>query len=264
MFFLQTQSPPFMLYYWNVAIVLISIPLLIWTHPAAKAGFHDIPPELLLSIGMYLSPREVARISSINHKVPRDWLMEHCISTSCDITQFDPWTHRIDYELGVLYPDAFARFLDQSQNDSTFLDLDRWAKAAENGRLILVQDALQKGIDPSLLGNYAVQWASAEGHYDVVQLLLQDPRVDPASKNNFAIRKASCNGHARVVQLLLQDNRVDPAAMNYESIRMARANGHADVLDMLVNAQSERRSSESESPQISFLARWMSRIRMFY
>ena len=50
--------------------------------------------------------------------------------------------------------------------------------------------------------------ASANGHYNVVKLLLEDKRVNPADNNNFAIRWASEYGHYNVVKLLLGDNRV--------------------------------------------------------
>jgi len=50
--------------------------------------------------------------------------------------------------------------------------------------------------------------ASQNGHLDIIQLLLSDPRVNPADNNNGAIRYASKNGHLDIVQLLLSDPRV--------------------------------------------------------
>ena len=47
---------------------------------------------------------------------------------------------------------------------------------------------------------------------EVVKLLLTDKRVNPSANNNFAIRWASRNGHTKVVKLLLADERVDPSA----------------------------------------------------
>ena len=47
-------------------------------------------------------------------------------------------------------------------------------------------------------------WASHNGHLEVVKLLLQDSRVDPSAEDNGAIRWASFNGYLEVVKLLEQ------------------------------------------------------------
>ena len=59
--------------------------------------------------------------------------------------------------------------------------------------------------------NYAIQLASRKGHLEIVELLLQDPRVDPSADDNYAIGWASQNGHLEIIKLLLQDPRVDPS-----------------------------------------------------
>ena len=46
-----------------------------------------------------------------------------------------------------------------------------------------------------------------------------DPRVDPSDEDNFAVRYAAAKGHAEVVALLLNDSRVDPGAENNEGKR---------------------------------------------
>jgi len=66
---------------------------------------------------------------------------------------------------------------------------------------------IKEGFDPSADDNYAIKYASENGHLEVVKLLLQDPRVDPID-NNYAIQVASKNSHSEVVKLLLQDPRV--------------------------------------------------------
>jgi hypothetical protein len=42
----------------------------------------------------------------------------------------------------------------------------------------------------------------------MVKALLQDPRIDPSAANQYAIRWASKNGHLQVVDVLLKDHRV--------------------------------------------------------
>ena len=45
------------------------------------------------------------------------------------------------------------------------------------------------------------------GHIQVVEKLLQGPRVDPSARDNEAIGFASRNGNAQIVEKLLQDPR---------------------------------------------------------
>jgi hypothetical protein len=63
-------------------------------------------------------------------------------------------------------------------------------------------------VDPSTSNNYAIRWASYNGHIEVVNRLLEDSRVDPSAENNEAIREASLNGYIEVVNRLLEDPRV--------------------------------------------------------
>ena len=52
-------------------------------------------------------------------------------------------------------------------------------------------------VDPTTDDNYAIRWASLQGHWEVVKLLLEDSRV-----NSSAIQEASLHGHWEVVKLL--------------------------------------------------------------
>ena len=58
------------------------------------------------------------------------------------------------------------------------------------------------------INNEAFVLACSKGHTDIVQLLLQDPRVDPTANDNYAFRCARANERNEVVQLLLSDSRV--------------------------------------------------------
>ena len=51
--------------------------------------------------------------------------------------------------------------------------------ALKNGDAAIVGLCIQAGADPSANDNYAIQYASQNGHVTVVDRLLQDPRVDP-------------------------------------------------------------------------------------
>ena len=89
-------------------------------------------------------------------------------------------------------------------------------------------------VDPSADNNCAIRSAAKNGHLDVVNRLLEDPRVDPSSNNNCAIRWAAKNGHLDVVNRLLEDLRVDPSADNNFAIEFAAKNGHLDVVNRLL------------------------------
>ncbi len=109
----------------------------------------------------------------------------------------------------------------------------RWA--SQNGHLEVVKILLNdKRVDPAAINNWAIQMASINGHIEVVRLLLSDPRVDPAAVNNGAIRWASYHGHLDVVRLLLADPRVDPAVWNNWAIQKASERGHPEVVRLLL------------------------------
>ena len=90
-----------------------------------------------------------------------------------------------------------------------------------------------KRVDPSYRNNSSIQFASENGHFNIVKLLLKDKRVDPSDNNNWAIKLASQNGHVDILKLLLKDKRVSPSDNNW-IIRFASANGHIDIVKLLL------------------------------
>lgn len=71
--------------------------------------------------------------------------------------------------------------------------------------------------------NYAIRWASANGHAKCVKLLLQDKRVDPTVHSQWALRSAAERGHFQIVRLLLQYKKrvVDASAHDSWAFRIA-------------------------------------------
>ena len=88
-------------------------------------------------------------------------------------------------------------------------------------------------VNPADDNNYAIQYASNNGHYNIVELLLGDYRVNPADDNNLAIRFASYNDHFNVVKLFLKDKRVNPSDNNNWAIKGASKNGHYNIVKLL-------------------------------
>ncbi len=111
-------------------------------------------------------------------------------------------------------------------------------KSCQSGYVSGVKLALERGVDPSINDNFAIEYASKNGHLEIVKLLLQDERVDPSDHNNYAIRLALQNGHTEIVKLLLQDKRVDPSVDNNYVIRIASLNGYVEIVKLLL--QDER------------------------
>jgi len=56
--------------------------------------------------------------------------------------------------------------------------------------------------------------------------------VDPTGMNNEALLSASANGHTEVVRLLLADPRVDPT-VGYSSLKVAQHHGHLEIVELL-------------------------------
>jgi hypothetical protein len=111
--------------------------------------------------------------------------------------------------------------------------------AAADGRLEIVNKLLQDPrVDPGARNNLAIEFAADYGHLAVVNRLLQDPRVDPGRHYSATIRWASLHGHLAIVNRLLEDPRVDPSAEHNDAILWASENGHIEVVKRLL--QDER------------------------
>jgi hypothetical protein len=87
-------------------------------------------------------------------------------------------------------------------------------------------------VDPAARNNAAIRWAANNGHSQVVERLLDHPRVDPAARNNAAIRWAANNGHSQVVERLLEHPRVEPDS---DLIQHIAQKGHSKIVDRLLD-----------------------------
>jgi len=105
------------------------------------------------------------------------------------------------------------------------------ACAAEHGHVYVVVNLLGRA-DPSACDHRAFLDAAANGHADVVECLLQDPRVDPTADDQWAIKIAAERGHLAVVERLLADTRVNPFEDD-QPMQRAMRNGHPHVVHAL-------------------------------
>jgi ankyrin repeat protein len=93
-------------------------------------------------------------------------------------------------------------------------------EAAEHANHALVLSLLQTyGVDPLYCGAYAFICACEDGDYKVAKYYMFDIKdFDPSIQNNLALSKASANGHLEIIELLLSDDRVNPSATSNYTI----------------------------------------------
>jgi ankyrin repeat protein len=89
-------------------------------------------------------------------------------------------------------------------------------------------------VDYTCNNNYPIRWASFFGHLELVNKLLQNPKVNPAVWKNEPIRVASARDHIDIVNRLLEDPRVNPGDQNNEAIKRAASRGYLAVVDRLL------------------------------
>ena len=83
--------------------------------------------------------------------------------------------------------------------------------------------------------NICIRWATANGHLNVVEYLLQQPDlIDPSVCSNFCIRIACEKGYTRIVMALLKDARVNPGVHVNYPLRIASDNQHKEIVQLLI------------------------------
>ena len=102
-------------------------------------------------------------------------------------------------DLGIGMIDQIKKFV-KSKGYNYNLDDALWI-CARYGKADYVQYLLDAGANVHAENDYALQWASDNGHEKVVKLLL-DAGADVHAEDDLALRWASHNGHEKVVKLL--------------------------------------------------------------
>jgi len=86
----------------------------------------------------------------------------------------------------------------------------------------------------SVEGNMLLYIASEQGFIEIVNLLLQDPRVDPSADDNTALFEAVQANQSDVVKLLLSDRRVDPTVKDNFVLMEAAYQDFDEVMEILL------------------------------
>ena len=103
----------------------------------------------------------------------------------------------------------------------------RWA--SKNGHIEIVRVLLGNGANVHAKDNYALKWASVQNHPDVVRLLLENG-ADVHADDNAALRWSSKVGHVDIVRILLEYG----AANDSNAIKWASIFGHDEVVGLLI------------------------------
>ena len=120
------------------------------------------------------------------------------------------------------------------------LDLNDWSDDSDSNPLLIaategnaeVVSFLLNWFDPSASENLALFMASFSNRPEVVDILLQDPRVDPTAVENQAFLIACYAGNTEVVERLLKDGRIVPSIMG---LKDALESNHFDIVQLICN-----------------------------
>ena len=181
-----------------------------------------------------------------------------------------------NFDDGVTIRDAYQRYIDLNKYKSY---------SSPKRKYSLVNMLLDYGsIDPSLRSNALLDMVIDEGHVDLVDRLLSDPRVlkvlyhtnqhpkhpfiiaaangrteivrmflkdkniNPSMQDNKAIKDASTKGVYSTVKLLLSDGTVNPGAQNSISILLAAKHGHESIFRALLVDPRVNPGAQDNSP----------------
>ncbi|KAJ3144133.1 hypothetical protein HK101_002789 [Irineochytrium annulatum] len=89
-------------------------------------------------------------------------------------------------------------------------------------------------VNPAAQSNYPLRHASANGHAEVVKLLLATGQTDPGCDDNICLQMAAQNSHAACVKLLLDTNACNPGADDGFALRQSCQNGDVEVTKLLL------------------------------
>ena len=137
--------------------------------------------------------------------------------------------------LNALKANDMEKITEMIQTDPTFDHQFMLRHACFYGKLDIVELLLQDPrVDPSVEDNTPIKFASQTGDTDMVKRLLQDPRVDPSADQQFALMAACKNDHTEIVKMLLQDPRINPSVDDQSLIRNACMYGQTEIVRVLL------------------------------
>ena len=104
--------------------------------------------------------------------------------------------------------------------------------ASANGHFEVVKFLVKLGANIHACEDSALRWASENGHLEVVKYLVEHG-ADIHANDDLALRWASENGHIKVVKYLVEHG-ADIHAREDSALCLASSNGHIEVVKLLV------------------------------
>jgi ankyrin repeat protein len=131
---------------------------------------------------------------------------------------------------------VLSLLLEDDRIDPGMLPFNPIITSAEYGHVETLKVLLKDGrLDPGSNNNEAIKFASMANNVQVVEELLHNQRVNP---NTGAFSLAVNNGHTQVLNILIGDPRVNPAEEHNLAIRLAARNGNYDIVNILLALKS--------------------------
>ena len=140
----------------------------------------------------------------------------------------------VNESINILRPKSDDEILDNLKNLSAD---DLLIKSSEIGFIKGVKLAIKNRADVHTNNDYALRWASDQGHTEVIKVLL-DAGANVHVNNDYALSRASEYGNTEIVKVLL-DVGADVHADNDGALRWASYNGHIEVVKILLNAGAD-------------------------
>ena len=177
--------------------------------------------NLVTHILEYLPYRDIAKLSYINRKFNLLCLNEPLIKTLIV-------TKRTDHLL--------------QKHSQSHLALE---DACSYGDLEVVNELINRGVDPSLNENNALKISIEYNRITSIKRLLIDPRVDP-SFESWALNLAIEHNRSDIVQILLRDIRICEQIRESELLIQACRRGNTELCRLLVeHVNPARRDNQS-------------------
>ena len=104
--------------------------------------------------------------------------------------------------------------------------------ASANGHLGIAS-LLLENVKPSLKVRDCLIPAIGNGHMNIIEKVLEDPKVNPGQAGNVALAHACQHNQAKAVTRLLKDKRVSLLGGIQNPLALALALGHHSVVDAI-------------------------------
>jgi ankyrin repeat protein len=194
-------------------------------------------------------------------QTPKDWsciLREVCTSNLFDILEILLQDSRVTVdpslpEVAVCW--SSEKVLQLLLKDSRICSSDRLYYEKAVTRAVIMRRVehlklllLDKRFESSFFNQQLIR-ACVNGSLEIVQVLLNDPRIDPSVSNQQPLLSACVSGRLNLVLLLLKDKRVDPSLFPTQTLFSAFH--YTDILKVVL--EDKRMTSSSSLPQLQSL-----------